>query len=250
HKGPHKTAAFACGIGFLLAIELQPAALGLAGLIKDVALNVELPAVIETAQAALFVAPEGKRGAAVQTALAENAQASLGVAEDDEVFAQHARPDGCAAGLGHFLGQAGRQPMAPHDLAHRPVAFDAGEEIVVFPADHFVLAQQPGYSLASPLAKGVRGRQKPDIGAILQRNLEPAGSRQPLRKDPDSCARLSPLSYFWEARSGLCTPSPSNCSRPPSTTSRLRLRRSRSHVARWSINTSGESRRTTNAARH
>ena len=103
HIGPDETAAFARRIGFLLAIEFQPAAFGLAGLIQDVALNVEFPAVIEAAQAALLIASEGERSAAVHAAFGEYAEPPLRVAEDDEVFAQHAGADRRAVGFGDFF---------------------------------------------------------------------------------------------------------------------------------------------------
>src|SRR5262245_55110929 len=90
HIGPDKTAALARRIGFLLAIERETTAFGFAGLVQDVALNVELPAVIEAAEPTLFIAPEGERGAAMHAVLAENAQATLGVAEDNQVLAEHA----------------------------------------------------------------------------------------------------------------------------------------------------------------
>ncbi len=114
------------GIGFVLALELESAGFGLAGRVENIAANVEFPAVIEAAQAGFLVAAEGKRSAAVRTMFAEHAQAAFAVAEDDEVFAEHAGSDRRAIGDGDFLGHAGRQPMAAHDLAHRDVAFDAG----------------------------------------------------------------------------------------------------------------------------
>ena len=136
HIGPDEAAAFARRIGFLLAIERQASAFGLAGLIEDVAVDVEFPAVIQAAQSAFLVAPERERRAAVQAALAENTQASLRIAEHDEVFAQHPGAHRRAIGFRDLLRKTGRQPMAAHDAAHRPVAFDAGQEFVVFPGDH------------------------------------------------------------------------------------------------------------------
>jgi len=68
--------------------------------------------------------------------LAEHAEASFRVAEDDEVFAEHPGSHRRAVRFGDFLGQAGGEPMAAHDLAHRPIAFDTGEKVVVFPSDH------------------------------------------------------------------------------------------------------------------
>src|SRR5262245_10833384 len=110
-------------------MELEPAAVRLACLVDDVAVHIEFPAVIQTAESALFVAAEDERSTAVQAMLAEHAEPSARVAEDDEVFAKHAYPNGCAVGLDNLFRHAGRQPMTAHDLAHRRVADDAGQKI-------------------------------------------------------------------------------------------------------------------------
>jgi hypothetical protein len=56
--------------------------------LNDVALHVDFPAVIETAQSALLVAAKRQRHAAMRAVFVEHAQAALGVAEHDEVFAE------------------------------------------------------------------------------------------------------------------------------------------------------------------
>jgi hypothetical protein len=66
----------------------------------------------------------------------EHAEAAIAVAKRDKVFAQ--RADACrrAVGFGNFFGQARGQPMPPHQLAHRCVAFDAAQEFVFFGGQH------------------------------------------------------------------------------------------------------------------
>jgi hypothetical protein len=60
--------------------------------VDDIALGVELPAVVKAAQPALLIAAEGKRGLAVRTELAEQAELSLAVAERHELFAEELDP--------------------------------------------------------------------------------------------------------------------------------------------------------------
>ena len=67
----------------------------------------------------------------MQAVFVEHAEPALGVAEDDEVFAQQPGAHRRAVGLGHLLRQAGRQPVPAHELAHRRAAFDAAEKIVL-----------------------------------------------------------------------------------------------------------------------
>ena len=93
---------------------------------------------VEAAQPAFLVAPEGKRGSPVQAILTEHAEPALRIAEDDQVFAEKPRAHRRAVALGHFLGHAQRQPVAPHDAAHRRIAFDAAEKLVLFHAQHIL----------------------------------------------------------------------------------------------------------------
>ncbi len=60
----------------------------------------------------------------------EHADAALAVAKDDEVLAEQAHPHRRAIGFGDFLGQAGRDPVAAHDLPHRRRSFDAAQQVV------------------------------------------------------------------------------------------------------------------------
>ena len=115
---------------------LEPAAFGLAAHVQDLAVGIELPAVIETAQPAFLVAAEGERGLAMRAMLAEDPEPAAGVAKDDEILAQKPRAHRRAVGRGDFFGHAGGQPVPAHDPPHRGIAFDTAEEIVLFGGEH------------------------------------------------------------------------------------------------------------------
>ena len=71
--------------------------------VENVAAHVHFPAVVNAAQAALFVAAEEKRRAAVRTVLVEQTDPALAVAKGDEVFTEQAHADRRAVWLGNFL---------------------------------------------------------------------------------------------------------------------------------------------------
>ena len=86
---------------------------------------------IEAAQAAFLVAPEGERRAPVRAVLVEHADAALRVAEHHQVLAEQARAHRRAVALGDLLRQADRQPVPAHELPHRRLALDPAEQLVV-----------------------------------------------------------------------------------------------------------------------
>ena len=92
---------------------------GFRGSFNDIALNVVFPAVVNTAQTALFVAAEKKRRAAVGAVLADETDASLSVAKRNQIFAHKLYAYGRAVGGGNFFGEQRRDPVAPDQIAHR-----------------------------------------------------------------------------------------------------------------------------------
>ena len=62
--------------------------------------DVELPAVIDAAQAAFLVAPEVQRGATVRAEFVDQADAAFAVAERDQVLAEQADADRRTVGFG------------------------------------------------------------------------------------------------------------------------------------------------------
>ena len=66
----------------------------------------------------------------------EHPDAALAVAEHDEILAEKFDLDRRAIRLRDLFRQAGRNPVAPHDLAHRRTALDSAQQIVFFGGHH------------------------------------------------------------------------------------------------------------------
>jgi hypothetical protein len=136
HVGPYEPAGLARWVGLVPDALGNEAVGGFGRHLDHIAVHVEFPAVIKAAQAAFLVAREDQRCAPVRAVLVEHADAPLAVAEHHEILAEQAHLDRCAIRFGHFLGQARRDPVAAHDLAHRRVAFDAAQQIVFLRRHH------------------------------------------------------------------------------------------------------------------
>ena len=145
HPDPDKARALAHGIGLVLDLFSKAGACRLGRHLDDIAVHVDLPAMIKAAQAAVLVAPEHQRRTAVRAHFIEHANAALCVAEDHEILAEQADFQGVAIGLRHFLAQAGRQPVMAHDLAHGRVMFDAAQQVVFLTCQHGVLRRALGH---------------------------------------------------------------------------------------------------------
>ena len=129
--GPDDAAQLAGGIGRQAHLVLEVVFLRLVHHVDAGAGDVELPAVIDAAQPAFLVAAEIERGAAVRAQFVQQADAAVGVAERDKVLAEQADAGGGTIGFGDFLGQQGRNPIAPHGIAHRRARPNPGDEFVV-----------------------------------------------------------------------------------------------------------------------
>ena len=94
--------------------------------VDALARRVELPAVIEAAQAAFLVAAEEQRGAAVRAAMVDHADPAGAVAEGDQLLAQQHEAHRRAVAL-ELRGFERRHPVQPHQLAHRRAGAGPGE---------------------------------------------------------------------------------------------------------------------------
>jgi hypothetical protein len=99
------------------------------------AVDRELPAVVHAAQAALLVAAEQQRRAAVRAGLVHQPHLPAAVAEGDEFFAQQAHAVRQAIGR-HVAREQEGNPVQPHQLAHRRSGADANQQLVVFVGQH------------------------------------------------------------------------------------------------------------------
>jgi hypothetical protein len=82
--------------------------------------------VIDAAQATLLVAAEEQRGAAVRAAMIHHADAAGAVAEGQKLLAQQHEAGRRAVAL-ELRRQERRQPVVPHQAAHRRAGADLGE---------------------------------------------------------------------------------------------------------------------------
>ena len=99
-------------------------AVWLARLLEAMALGVEEPSVIATADPARLHLAVVERGAAVRTARVDEPGPPRAVAEEDEVLAQYAHGARRVAGVG---GEPDGMPVAPHQLAHGCAGADLGQ---------------------------------------------------------------------------------------------------------------------------
>src|ERR1051325_5403127 len=130
HPAPDNPAARARRMGGGFLPEPLRRARRLGGHVEHVAFDVEFPAVIQAAQAALLGASEGEGGAAMQAVLAQDAKPILGIPEDHQVLAQQPRADRLAVGFGHLLRHADRQAVGGHDAPHGGIAPPAAPDLI------------------------------------------------------------------------------------------------------------------------
>ena len=136
--------------------------------LEDVAVHIDFPAVVKAAQAAFLVAAVDQRRAAVRAEFIEDADPTVGIAEDDEVLAEEPDLDRSAVGLWHFLDQAGRNPMMPEDAAHRRIAFDTAHQVVFLGRQHHVLHGISLSFLSIPTARSNQGAIT--VGSLVSRH--------------------------------------------------------------------------------
>ena len=136
HVGPDEAGPFMRRIGEVLDLVDQATRHGLGHHLEHVAVDVHLPAVIEAAQSAIFVAPHHERRPTMRAVLVHHPDAPVGVAKDDEILAEHTGADRRAVRVWHLLDKADRGPVAAHQPAHRRIALDSAEQVVFFGGEH------------------------------------------------------------------------------------------------------------------
>ena len=114
----------------------QATALRFRGHVNHIAHHVHFPAVVQTAQTAIFIAAINQRRFAVRAILVHHTDTAQGVSEHHQIFAQNSGLDGRAIGLRNFFHQADGQPLTAHELTHRRIALDAAQQFIVFRSDH------------------------------------------------------------------------------------------------------------------
>ena len=109
--------------------------------------DVELPAVVDAANAVFFVAAEEDRGATMGAGFGDEPGTAAGVPEGDEVFAEQADAHGLAVRL-QLPGVEEGKPVGAHDGAHLGAWADATHDLVVCCAEHVSLLRYAGWRIA------------------------------------------------------------------------------------------------------
>src|SRR5271165_513532 len=136
HIGPDHPAYLGRRIGG--QADLVTERLRLVHLLDAIAFDVELPAVIDAAQAGFLVASEPQGGAAMRAKLLDEPDAALAVAKTDELLAEQLHAHRRAVGLGEFARQEGRNPIPPQHIAHRRARSYSRHQLVLFARQHRV----------------------------------------------------------------------------------------------------------------
>ena len=134
-KGEQDAALLDDGICSLANVGAEIALGRLGRSLETLALRIEQPAVKRTAQAAVLEPAVSEVSAAVRTMPADETVTSALVFEDHQIFAKQTdRLDRAVAGK--LVNERRRLPIAPHQVAGRRALASAGDEIVLFAAEH------------------------------------------------------------------------------------------------------------------
>ncbi len=72
----------------------------------------------------------------MRAGVGEQSDLAVGVAERDELLAEHEHADGIAIGGRQLFAEHGGQPVLAEEVAHRGAESDPGDELVFFLTEH------------------------------------------------------------------------------------------------------------------
>ncbi len=130
HVSPDDSAPFPGRVGLGPDGIVVPRAGGDIGQVHRLALHIELPAMVDAAQAAFLVPAKEQIGAAMGAMGLQQAQAALGVAEGDQLLAHHRYAQGRAVRLRQLLGQRHGLPETAEILPHGRIGAGSGEKVI------------------------------------------------------------------------------------------------------------------------
>src|SRR5439155_27258421 len=154
---PHESAALDARIRARTDLVLERAAGGLDRHVEAASTHVELPAVVHAAQSLRLVASIKEARAAVRTAVLDQSDGARRDAERDEALAEQAHAQRRAVGLRQLARQRRRNPVLPHQGAHRGAGSDPTEQLVVVSTQHGRLRSRP-FARADGTLAATRGK--------------------------------------------------------------------------------------------
>ena len=155
--GPHQPAGHLHREGPALDPLLE-ARIGDVGRFQHLAVDGELPAVIDAAQAFRLRARQLKGCAPVQAGFGEKTRPAFAIAPQEEAFAEKFDHLGIAARLGQVRGLGHRHPESPHRVAHGGAWAGPAHRFVVLLAEH--VSSFPWGGQRSSTSRGVRAREQ------------------------------------------------------------------------------------------
>ena len=141
--GPDHAAHLHGGIGRGADLVGEAELLGLVHHVHAPAVDVELPAVVHAAQAAVLVAAEEEGHPPVRAVLLEQADLAPAVAEGHQLLAQELDAHRWAIGFRQLPRQERRHPVPAHRVAHGGAGADAGRSLVVVVCQHDLASSGP-----------------------------------------------------------------------------------------------------------
>ena len=87
---------------------------------------------VDAAQATLLIAAKEQRRASVRAISVHKSDATIRIAEGDQILAHDPHADGYTVCSPQFFRQGDRQPEEPEEFAHRRARIGVRNELVVF----------------------------------------------------------------------------------------------------------------------
>ena len=131
HVGPDHAAPLDGRVGLDSDLGVEVAVRRFVHHVQAIAVHVELPAVINAAQATSLVAAEEKGSQSVGAVLVQQSHLAIGVPEGDQILAQQPDSHRGTVGFGQFRGEQGGHPVAAHDFAHGRALAGPGQDFIV-----------------------------------------------------------------------------------------------------------------------
>ena len=156
HVGEDRAALFNTRVSSLANRVAMFAAARLARLFQAAPFNIVKPAMIETAEPAVFDTSIAEIGAAVRAMKSQKTDSTLIVAKQHQLLAQNPHPQRRASRRQLFRKRH-RLPITPHHLAARRARSGLGEQIILFSRHHCAILplciRFPSLLLSHPLPR-------------------------------------------------------------------------------------------------